>query len=78
MEDAINRGHEWFVLVYELPSEPIRYRASPPAERGGGASGRYGSQAGDAHPGDPRVRRYSLPPERRRGTPSTHSRLQCR
>src|SRR5947209_5105035 len=28
MEDNTNRGHEWFVLVYKLPSEPSRYRAS--------------------------------------------------
>jgi len=33
MEDAINRGHEWFVLGYKPTSEPIRYRASLPAER---------------------------------------------
>src|ERR671916_979209 len=33
IEDAIDRGHEWFVLVYKLTSEPIRYRASLPAER---------------------------------------------
>lgn len=28
MENKTNRGHEWFVLVYKLPSEPTRYRAS--------------------------------------------------
>lgn len=28
MEDNTDRGHEWFVLVYKLPSEPTRYRAS--------------------------------------------------
>ncbi|WP_047866353.1 Chromate resistance protein ChrB [Rubrobacter aplysinae] len=28
MKDATNRGQEWFVLVYKLPSEPSRYRAS--------------------------------------------------
>ncbi len=28
MKDEENRGWEWFVLVYKLPAEPTRYRAS--------------------------------------------------
>lgn len=28
MEDKTHCGHEWFVMVYKLPLEPTRYRAS--------------------------------------------------
>lgn len=28
MQDKENSGREWFVLVYKLPAEPTRYRAS--------------------------------------------------
>lgn len=59
MEDKEDRGREWFVLVYKLPAEPTRYRASVwrKLRAAGAVYLQNGAAALPADPGGERVMR---------------------
>ncbi|MGB3683382.1 MAG: Chromate resistance protein ChrB [Rubrobacteraceae bacterium] len=59
MESEGNRGREWFILVYKLPAEPTRYRASVwrKLRAAGAVYLQNGAAALPADPGGERVMR---------------------